>query len=279
MSDIFTKANVAVITGAARGIGRAVALKCAARGMKLVLADVIADELATVAAAAKAMGAPEALAVLTDVSDMKAVSQLAEVAYQQFGAVHFLMNNAAIGDGGGTFENYENWQRLMGVNMWGVINGVQAFVPRMIAGGEAGLVVNTGSKQGITCPPGNAAYNASKAAVKVVTEQLAHELRAAAPGRIAAHLLIPGWTFTGINGSRLDAEKPAGAWSAAQVADFMFEGIARGDFYILCPDNETPRELDEKRMAWAIGDIIENRPALSRWHPDHKDAFATFLKG
>jgi hypothetical protein len=74
-------------------------------------------------------------------------------------------------------------------------------------------------------------------------------------------------------------EKPAGAWTPDQVADFMFDSLARGDFYILCPDNETTRATDERRMAWAVGDIIENRPALSRWHPDFKDRFAEFLKG
>ncbi|TIW85471.1 MAG: short-chain dehydrogenase, partial [Mesorhizobium sp.] len=74
-------------------------------------------------------------------------------------------------------------------------------------------------------------------------------------------------------------EKPAGAWTGEQVVDFMLESLARGDFYILCPDNEAARPLDEKRMAWAIGDIIENRPALSRWHPDHKETFAAFMKG
>ena len=94
--------------------------------------------------------------------------------------------------------------------------------------------------------------------------------------KISAHLLIPGFTFTGLTtGAR---EKPAGAWTGAEVVDFMLQSLERGDFYILCPDNETKRETDERRMAWSIGDIIENRPALSRWHPDYKDAFEAFLK-
>jgi NAD(P)-dependent dehydrogenase (short-subunit alcohol dehydrogenase family) len=151
---------------------------------------------------------------------------------------------------------------------------VQAFVPAMLAGDRPGLVINTGSKQGITQPPGNTAYNVAKAGVKALTEGLAHSLREAAGTRITAHLLIPGFTHTGMTGV---AEKPAGAWTAGQVADFMLERIEAGDFYILCPDNDVTRRTDEKRMAWAMGDVIENRPALSRWHPDHSEAFARFM--
>lgn len=277
VDDIIKAGKVAVITGAARGIGRAAALRFAQRGMKLVLADVLGSELAATASAAKAAGSSDTIAVPTDVGDRGAVEALAAATFERFGAVDVLMNNAAIGEGGGVLENPDNWRKLIDVNFWGVVNGVQTFVPRMIEGGNAGYVINTGSKQGITTPPGNAAYNASKAAVKVVTEQLAHELRAR-DSRLSAHLLIPGWTFTGMTASDPKAEKPAGAWHAVEVVDFMLAALAKGDFYILCPDNETPRELDEKRMAWAIGDVIDNRPALSRWHPDYKDAFARYLK-
>ncbi|CAI9415956.1 3-phenylpropionate-dihydrodiol/cinnamic acid-dihydrodiol dehydrogenase [Pleomorphomonas sp. T1.2MG-36] len=275
--DIITTGKVAVITGAARGIGRAAALRLAQKGMKLVLADVVGGELAATASAAKAAGSPDTIAVPTDVGDASAVEALAAAAFERFGCVDLLMNNAAIGEGGGVLENPDNWRKLMDVNFWGVVNGVQAFVPRMIEGGRPGYVVNTGSKQGITTPPGNAAYNTSKAAVKVVTEQLAHELRSRG-SRLSAHLLIPGWTFTGLTASDPAAEKPAGAWHAVEVVDFMLAGLAKGDFYILCPDNETPRRLDEKRMAWAIGDVIHNRPALSRWHPDFKDAFTRYIE-
>ena len=151
---------------------------------------------------------------------------------------------------------------------------VQAFVPAMIESGQPGIVINTGSKQGITQPPGNTAYNVSKSGVKALTEGLAHSLREQTSGRVSAHLLIPGYTHTGMTGG---GEKPAAAWSPEQLADFMLESLARGDFYILCPDNDVTRAMDEKRMAWHMGDIIENRPALSRWHPDYKDAFAAFM--
>jgi NAD(P)-dependent dehydrogenase (short-subunit alcohol dehydrogenase family) len=148
----------------------------------------------------------------------------------------------------------------------------------MIARGRPGAIVNTGSKQGITTPPGDPAYNVSKVAVKVFTEALEHELRNTAGARITAHLLIPGFVFTDLTrGAR--TEKPAGAWTAEETADFFLESLNRGDFYILCPDNDVPRSLDEKRMAWAIGDVIENRPPLSRWHKDFADRFAAFVAG
>jgi NAD(P)-dependent dehydrogenase (short-subunit alcohol dehydrogenase family) len=162
------------------------------------------------------------------------------------------------------------------VNLWGVINGVQTFAPAMIAQGTPGAIVNTGSKQGITTPPGDTAYNVSKAGVKVLTEALAHELRNTKGCSITAHLLIPGFTFTGITGR---SERPLEAWSAEQVVDFMIKAMTKGDFYILCPDNAVTREMDEKRIRWAADDLIENRPALSRWHPDHKDAFERFMRG
>jgi NAD(P)-dependent dehydrogenase (short-subunit alcohol dehydrogenase family) len=187
------------------------------------------------------------------------------------------MNNAAIGaNPGKPWENSEGWRDLLDINFRGVLHGVQAFVPAMLAGSGPAVVVNTGSKQGITLPPGNSAYNVSKAATRAFTELLAHELRNAAPGRITAHLLIPGFTYTGMTGR---PEKPAGAWTADQVVDVMLEGVTRGDFYLFCQDHETTRAMDQKRMAWTMGDLIENRPALSRWHPDFSDVFAAFMKG
>ena len=147
----------------------------------------------------------------------------------------------------------------------------------MVARGRPGLIINTGSKQGITTPPGDPAYNVSKAGVKAFTEALQHELRNTPDCKVSAHLLIPGFVFTGLT-ARGQSEKPAAAWTAEQTVDFMFDSLERGDFYILCPDNDVPRSLDERRIAWAAGDLIQNRPPLSRWHPDYVDAFAAFLK-
>jgi NAD(P)-dependent dehydrogenase (short-subunit alcohol dehydrogenase family) len=188
------------------------------------------------------------------------------------------MNNAGISPGAGMFGPLENWQRLLAVNLWGVIHGTQIFAPQMIARGRPGLIINTGSKQGITTPPGEPAYNVTKAGVKAFTEALQHELRNTAGNKISAHLLIPGFVFTGLT-SRGRAEKPAAAWTPEQTVDFMIERIDDGDFYILCPDNDVPRSLDERRILWAAGDIVENRPPLSRWHPDYANAFAKFAKG
>ncbi|RUY15745.1 SDR family NAD(P)-dependent oxidoreductase [Mesorhizobium sp. M7A.F.Ca.CA.004.12.1.1] len=271
--------NAAVITGAASGIGLAAAKRLALMGMKIVLADIGGARLDDASRAVSAIAGDDAvLAVAADVSKADEVHRLAERAFGAFGGVSLLMNNAGIGDNPGKpWENGDAWKRLLDINFWGVVHGVEAFAPRMLASASPGLIVNTGSKQGITTPPGNLAYNVSKAGVKTFTEGLSHALRNEPGAHVAAHLLIPGFTFTGLTEGA--TEKPAAAWTGEQVVDFMLESLTRGDFYILCPDNEAARPLDEKRMAWAIGDIIENRPALSRWHPDHKDSFAAFMKG
>jgi NAD(P)-dependent dehydrogenase (short-subunit alcohol dehydrogenase family) len=246
--------------------------------MRLVLADLDAGQLDSAAKEVKA-AAPGAqiVTVATDVSRKEQVDTLKDKAYAAFGEVGLLMNNAGRGGGGGPFENYAGWQAVLGTNLWGVINGVQAFAPAMIAQGTPAAIVNTGSKQGITTPPGDTAYNVSKAGVKVLTEALQHTLRGTPNCKVTAHLLVPGWTHTGLTARQ--KEKPAGAWSPEQVVDFMLDAMARGDFYIICPDNEVTRELDNKRILWAAGDIVENRPPLSRWHGGYNDAFAAFVKG
>jgi NAD(P)-dependent dehydrogenase (short-subunit alcohol dehydrogenase family) len=272
--------RVAVITGAASGIGRAAALRFAGMGLKICLADLPSDALdsaATAAIAASKLGAAGVLAVPTDVSALDQVQALADKVFEAFGEVGILMNNAATGASAGPWDNIEIWRRLLEINLFGVINGVQVFTPRMAAQGTECAIINTGSKQGITCPPGNTAYNVSKAGVKVLTEALAHGLRNTDGGKITAHLLVPGSTFTGMTAGN-HKEKPSGAWSADQVVDMLVEGMGNGDFYIICPDNEVTREIDNKRILWAAQDITNNRPALSRWHPDYKDAFARFLE-
>ena len=273
------KDNVAVITGGASGIGLAAALAFARAGLKVCIADV--DQARLAEAATKLSSVTPATHVMTfavDVSKAESVTELERAVRERFGSTDILMNNAGIQPGSTLFGEPDNWQRIIGVNMWGIINGSRIFAPGMIARGKAGLIINTGSKQGITTPPGDPAYNVSKAGVKAMTEALQHELRNTEGCKISAHLLIPGHVFTGLT-ARGRTEKPAGAWTPGQTVDFMIQSIDAGDFYILCPDNEAPRKLDERRMQWAAGDIIENRPALSRWHPDYAEAFARFVKG
>lgn len=275
----FAEGRVAVITGAASGIGLAAAERLVDLGMKVVLADANAEALqaASESVARRAGHQGDVLAVPTDVSKRDEVERLKARSYETFGEVAFLMNNAGRGGGGATlFGDPERWKQILDTNLWGVVHGVQVFGPHMIAAKKPAAIVNTGSKQGITCPPGETAYNVSKAGVKVVTEALAHELRNVEGCQVTAHLLIPGFTFTGITAAR-GAEKPPGAWTPAQVIDFMLPRMAAGDFYILCPDNDVTRAMDEKRMRWGMDDIVKNRPALSRWHPDYKDAFAKYI--
>jgi NAD(P)-dependent dehydrogenase (short-subunit alcohol dehydrogenase family) len=213
-----------------------------------------------------------------DVSDVEALKKLESEVIARFGGVDILMNNAGTAPGTTIFGPFTHWQRVLGVNLWGIINGTHVFGPGMVARGRPGLIINTGSKQGITTPPGDPGYNVSKAGVKAFTEALQHELRNMPGCRLTAHLLIPGFVFTGMT-ARGRTEKPAAAWTPEQTVDFMIEKIDAGDFYILCPDNDVPRALDERRILWAAGDIVENRPALSRWHPDYAQAFAAFVKG
>ena len=170
-----------------------------ARGLKLVIADregaALYQAIRDVAAIA-AGGEDEVLGFACDVSRPDDVEKLADATYEKFGEVSLLMNNAGVGNNPGKpWENRDAWKALIDVNFWGAVYGVEAFAPRMIKGGEPGVIVNTGSKQGITTPPGNLAYNVSKAALKTYTEGLAHELRNTPGAELSAHLLIPGFTY------------------------------------------------------------------------------------
>lgn len=271
------RGGLAVVTGAASGVGKVAALRYLQAGLGLILVDLPGEALdATEAELRSIASASRVKAVPADVSDATAMKALADQVFAM-GEVAVLMNNAGIGLPTGSWENSSHWRKLMEVNFFGVMNGIHEFVPRMIKANRPAVVVNTGSKQGITTPPGNPAYNVSKAAVKVMTEMLAHDLREAnAP--LSAHLFVPGFTYTGMI-QKFMPEKPDSAWTSDEAVDFFLQRMTAGDFYILCPDNDVPRERDLKRIAWAVGDITENRPALSRWHSDYVDAFNAHESG
>ena len=269
--------KTAVITGGANGIGLASAMRMLDAHMNVVIAD--RDEAAIVEARQalpKHKGRLEAMTC--DVSDMAQVEALRERTAQAFGAVHCLMNNAGAALGRPEpWQDLATWKRQVDVNLWGIIHGCQAFVPGMLDAGEPVAVINTGSKQGITNPPGGYAYNLSKAGVLAYTQSLAHALRQNRSSPVSVHLLIPGFTYSNMI-ARFLPEKPPAAWTPEQVVDYLLEGVERGDFYILCPDGDTPRDLDNRRIQWNADDIIMNRPALSRWHPDFAEQYDAFTK-
>jgi len=269
--------RTAVITGAASGIGLAAAQALAAEGMAIAMVDLPGDRLDQAAARLAGANGTQVMAVPADVADAKSMAAAAARVAGDMPPVTVLMNNAGIGMPSSALAHPEAWARTLAINLWGVIHGSQAFGPAMVGHGEPAIIVNTGSKQGITTPPGNPAYNVSKAGVKAYTEALAHELRNLPGAKVSAHLLIPGFVHTGMTASG-GTPKPAGAWTPEQTIAFMLESLESGDFYILCPDNDVTRALDEKRILWAAGDIVENRPALSRWHPDFGEAFKAFAK-
>ncbi|GAA5875202.1 hypothetical protein JCM1840_007279 [Sporobolomyces johnsonii] len=270
---------VAVITGAALGgIGFEIASVCLTRfKMRAVLVDLSTEALDKTTKALVTAGVPEEnfSTRAVDVADANAVQKLADDIYASHGRVDFLCLNAGLSMPS-NFRDLEPWSKIMSVNFGGVLNGTQAFVERMVAQDEPAAVVITGSKQGITNPPGNPAYNASKAAVKSLAEGLAHSL---IPTKVTAHLLVPGWVQTKLTspGGIVDpAKKPAGAWTAAQTAEELFSRL--DEFYIICPDNDAYWELDQVRMAYNLDDILLKRPALSRWHPEYSQVYEKYVQ-
>ena len=268
------KDKVAVITGAASGIGRALAERCAHEGMKVVLADVDVDTLTTTVAALKATGAP-ALAVVTDVSKANDVDALAQRTLAAFGAIHLLCNNAGVWGGISAWESsLADWEWALGVNLWGVIHGVHTFVPLMLDQGTEGHIVNTASMAGLLTGRGPAVYRVSKHAVVALSEMLYHQL-AQRGASVKVSVLCPGGVDTQIIDAarnrpghlpatgplrpELEAVREAThravqtGISPAQVADHVFRAIIADKFYILTHAGE--KEWVRTRME----DIIQER--------------------
>jgi len=188
------------------------------------------------------------------------------------GKIDLLALNAGIG-GKGTWSDSAYFQKILSVNIFGVINGLNTLLPLATTSSlsHPTAIIITGSKQGITNPPGNPAYNASKSAVKTLAEHLSFDLASSSPSA-SVHLLIPGWTFTGLSGNVVGGsrEKPKGAWSPEQVVEYLEGKMAEGKFYVVCPDNDVSEETDKKRMLWAANDIVQGRPPLTRWRDEYK---------
>ena len=210
--------KTAVITGAASGIGLALARRAAAQGMNLVLADI--DE-AALHDAAQSLALPPGriLTAPADVRHAAEIKALADAAYDRFGAAHLLCNNAGVALGRVTWEHTaEDWAWVLGVNLWSVIHGIAEFLPRMQAAGDTAHIVNTASAAGLTSFPGMAAYNVSKHGVVTLSETLYQELQMTR-SPIGLSLLCPAWVPTGI--ARADRNRPADAGTTKPV-----EGIS-----------------------------------------------------
>lgn len=270
--QVLRPGNVAVVTGAALGIGRALAMRLAGNGLSVVMADLQGADFDNAVHAVQgvaARGADSVVGVATDVSDAGQIESLKNVTLGAFGRVDILVNNAVTRIGRGFGAELADWRRAVEVNFWGPVVGVRTFLPILLENPGPAAVVNVASKQGITNPPGHPIYNVSKSALKTYTEALQHELRNnpdnQGGSRVTAHLLVPGWTTTG------KAEHKPGAWLPEQVVDMLLVGIAEDRFYIICPDDEVSPDADRKRILWAARDMTEDRPPLSRWHPDFAD--------
>lgn len=273
-----TNGKTAVISGGASGIGLESAKRFLACGMNVVIADV--KNLTSAKESLLEISNDESKVLIQecDVTSLDAIKELEIFVQESFGKVHCLMGNAGmIAMGTKPWEEVEQLHKIMNTNFMGVVNLCNAFIPSMIAHGEDGVVINTGSKQGITRPPGNYAYNLSKASVVAYTEALSHAFITTEDCKINSHLLIPAFVYTPMI-SAFIPEKPEFAATTEETVDYFMEALKRDEFYILCPDNETNREIDEKRIQWAADDIIKNRPAMSRWHPDYQEEFEAFMK-
>ncbi|KAI9714281.1 MAG: hypothetical protein M1820_000242 [Bogoriella megaspora] len=273
--SVFRSGARALITGAGSGVGLAVAQLCAKSGMSVTLVDIDRTRLETAKSTIQQSTQANVDIHDMDVSSLSAWTDLSNKVAKQ--PLDLLMLNAGIGAKGSWTDN-DYFHKIFDTNVFGVVNGINTFFPRF-ANPESNVsksIVITGSKQGITNPPGNAAYNASKSAIKTLAEHLSYDLRQVS--NVSVHLLVPGWTFTGLTGGGGTKTKPDGAWDPSQVADYLYQKMKEEKFYVICPDNDVTFETDQKRMLWTAGDIVYERPPLSRWREDWKEKAAEGVK-
>ena len=259
------KGKVAVITGGASGIGLAMAHRFAAEGMKLVLGDIEAPALA--AAVESLPSGTEIATLVCDVSKLEQVEALRDLAVSTFGTVHLVCNNAGVGGGGAMVElDMNDWEWVIGVNLWGVIHGVRTFLPLLTAQGE-GHIVNTASVAGLFASPYMGAYNVSKFGVVALSVTLFNELPVTSPG-VGVSVLCPSWVRTNIATSSRNhpSGEPIEAGAIAEVietfiskgiepadvADAVAEAVIEGHFYILTHD-DTPRAVELRTQAILTG--------------------------
>jgi NAD(P)-dependent dehydrogenase (short-subunit alcohol dehydrogenase family) len=259
------RGKTSVVTGGASGIGRALAVRFAREGANVVVADLDAAGMEAVASEARGLGV-KALTVRTDVSELAQVEALATRAFEAFGAVHVLCNNAGVAAWGGLESaTHRDWQWVLGVNLWGVIHGIEAFVPRMIARGEPGHIVNTASMAGLIASKGLGVYNTSKYAVVGLSETLAKDLK---PYRIGVSVLCPMGVETRIRQS--ERNRPAalrneravggepveliGRYLAPEaVADMVLTAIRGNELYVITHDESLePLRRRSERLERAI---------------------------
>lgn len=269
------KGKVAVITGGASGLGRAMAERFAREGMSIVLADVEPNALAKAEAEMKAAGA-RVIGVRTDVSKAADVEALAQKTLAAFGGVHVLANNAGVAEGGNVWDNtVADWEWVLGVNLWGVVHGVRVFAPIMLKQGSEGHIINTASVAGLISPPGMGIYCVSKHAVVTLSECLHHDL-AQKTDKVRCSVLCPAYVPTGIADSgrnrpaglkdtrqksaedlALDANLKkavqSGKLSAADVAQKVYEAVRDERFYIL-----THPKI-KASIQWRMEDILQDR--------------------
>jgi NAD(P)-dependent dehydrogenase (short-subunit alcohol dehydrogenase family) len=193
------------------------------------------------------------------------------------GQINLLALNAGVGTRTSFADaDTSGFEKIMATNLFGVINGLTTLLP-LIKSTSPSAVVITGSKQGITNPPGNPAYNASKAAVKALAEHLSYDLATSHPA-IAVHLLVPGWTWTSLAGAAGGREKPAAPWTPEQVVEYLAAKMAEGQFWVICPDNDVTEDMDKRRMLWNANDVVLERPPLSRWREEFKEEFEEWME-
>ncbi|KAI1127983.1 hypothetical protein F5Y10DRAFT_265553 [Nemania abortiva] len=275
MSAIFASQNTAVITGGASGIGLALTKKCASHGMRVLVADWDEKNL-------DAVKSENVSTIKVDVSKTEDWVAVKEKIAKDFGGkLNLVALNAGV-QARVSFADADTsgFEKILSTNLFGVINGISALLPLVKATAESGApaaVVITGSKQGITNPPGNPAYNASKAAVKTLAEHLSYDLATSHPS-VSVHLLVPGWTWTQLAGAVGGREKPTAAWTPEQVVDYLEGKMAEKQFWVLCPDNDVTEDMDKKRMQWNTDDALLGRPPLSRWREEYKDQFKEYME-